>query len=134
MTQAEEDVKNIEATIKALLPEDFLVSIGANVQGPSHIRGLFSRVFRIICAVTDLRDEVQYLNDEVIRLKAQVNWLYQAEVFNKGVIDGQNLHINELKQKALEMRGIIANGMDGWDSIDMGRAQQVLDDPEFKDG
>jgi hypothetical protein len=40
----------------------------------------------------------------------------------------------ELKQKALEMRGIIANGMDGWDSIDVGRAQKVLDDPEFKDG
>ena len=44
---AKEEVANIEAHIKALLPESYLESIGANVQAPNHKRELHHRCMRI---------------------------------------------------------------------------------------
>lgn len=48
-----EEVRNIEAIIPMLLEPDYLASIGANIQAPSHRRELHHRVMRIIADLAD---------------------------------------------------------------------------------
>jgi hypothetical protein len=56
LAAAKEDVDNIEAHIRMLFTEEYLVSIGANVQAPNHQRELHHRVFRLLCQLKERLD------------------------------------------------------------------------------
>lgn len=60
-----EEVANIEAHIKALLPESYLESIGANVQAPNHKRELHHRCMRIFDDLADRLAGADALRREV---------------------------------------------------------------------